>query len=186
MRMPSESNFTAEGSRSLAHASCAALMMLVLAGCGGGGDGPSAPAPAPAQAQVLSVSSPSFAISGGDALVELVSPTAPLRSLLIKVNGRDVTQDFSVDSRTGRIVGLVDGLNLGKNTLTVEGKVSGAVTPASLELTNHPTTGEIFSAHQRPWVKLTPFHGHLTVMERGVRDAQIKAAISGGVSSTNH
>ncbi len=35
-------------------------------------------------------------------------------------------------------------------------------------------------------VKLTHFHGHLTVQERGVRSAQIQAAVPGGVSSTNH
>ncbi len=35
-------------------------------------------------------------------------------------------------------------------------------------------------------LKLTHFHGHLTVQERGVRSAQIQAAVPGGVSSTNH
>lgn len=35
-------------------------------------------------------------------------------------------------------------------------------------------------------LKLTPFRGHLTVMQRGVRHAQIKAAVPGGISPTDH
>lgn len=35
-------------------------------------------------------------------------------------------------------------------------------------------------------LKLTQFHGRHTVHISGVRDAQIKTAVSGGVSSTNH
>lgn len=159
MYMPREK----EGSPHRRHASCAALLLLLLGGCGGGGStatGPSTPEPtAPAPVQVLAVSSPSFAVSGGDALVEVVSATAPFQSLLIKANGRDVTSAFSADARTGRMVGLVDGLNLGENTLTVESKDGSAVTPVSLELTNHPTSGEIFGAHQRPWVCETQASG---------------------------
>ena len=160
MQVRNEMNFVAGSSPSVRHVSCAALMLLLLGGCGGGGDGPPPPEQTPSpSAQLVSVSSPSFAVSGGDALVEVASPNVPLASLLIKANGRDVTAAFSADSRTGRIVGFVDGLNTGNNTLTVEGKVSGAVTPASLQLTNNPTTGEIFGAHQRPWVCETQASG---------------------------
>jgi hypothetical protein len=35
-------------------------------------------------------------------------------------------------------------------------------------------------------LKLTPFHGHLTVTVEGVRSAQIKAAVPGGVSPADH
>ena len=35
-------------------------------------------------------------------------------------------------------------------------------------------------------LKLPLFHGHLTVMEEGVRDGQDQAAVSGGVSRTDH
>ncbi|MBA2673404.1 MAG: Ig-like domain repeat protein [Ramlibacter sp.] len=35
-------------------------------------------------------------------------------------------------------------------------------------------------------LKLTPFHGHLTVTVEGVRSAQIKAAVPGGISSADH
>lgn len=35
-------------------------------------------------------------------------------------------------------------------------------------------------------LKLTPFHGHLTVTEEESENAQIKAAVPGGVSPTDH
>jgi DNA invertase Pin-like site-specific DNA recombinase len=42
------------------------------------------------------------------------------------------------------------------------------------------------AAHPSVDVKLTPFHGRHTVHISGVRNAQIKAAVPGGVPSTNH
>jgi len=35
-------------------------------------------------------------------------------------------------------------------------------------------------------LKLTRFRGHLTVNEEGVRNARYQAAVSGGVSTTDH
>src|SRR5882762_7521380 len=88
-------------------------------------------------------------VSGGDVLIEIAYPSRQsLRSLVVSLNGRNVSSSFRAGRTPNTALGLVTGLSLGRNTLTVEGK--GHSPPSeSLALTNFPLTGPIFSGpHQ--------------------------------------
>ena len=88
-------------------------------------------------------------VSGGDALVR-VTGCPSCTTLRVKRNGTDVTSAFS--EQDGALVGLVEGLQLGKNNLTVHRSPSGQEV-ARLKLTNYPNTGPIFSGpHQEFFV----------------------------------
>jgi hypothetical protein len=80
-------------------------------------------------------------VSGGDVLVQIsfVHPKQT-QSFSANVDGRDVTSAFRPGGSPGTFVGLVTGLALGRNTLTVEGKGLGK---KSLTITNYPITGPI-------------------------------------------
>ncbi len=87
-------------------------------------------------------------VSGGDALVRVEAPWGLTRKLRIERNGADVTGAFA--KRDGALVGLVDGLVLGRNELDV---VVRRHRLARLRVTNHPITGPMFSGpHQTPFV----------------------------------
>lgn len=101
-------------------------------------------------------------VSGGDVLVQV--STAGRRNskdpLRVRLNGSDVSGAFHA-SGADTLVGLVDGLRLGKNTLTVDGRGTRA---ASITITNYPITGPIISGpHQSPYACTTadfvPFPG---------------------------
>lgn len=81
-------------------------------------------------------------VSGGDALVQ-VDPAGSRVSL----NGRDVTRAFARRAN-GRYQGLVTGLRNGPNTVVADtGRHA-----AGLTVTNHPTSGPVFSGPQvQPW-----------------------------------
>ena len=84
-------------------------------------------------------------VSGGDALVQITGS----EKATVTVNGRDVSKAFRAGRMKGSIVGRVDGLAVGRNTL--EAKADGKA--GRLELVNHPITGPIFSGpHQKPFV----------------------------------
>src|ERR1700687_3224669 len=76
-------------------------------------------------------------VSGNDALIEIKTTAA--QKLQVKVNGRDVSHVFHADATRGSMIGLVDGLRVGANTVTA--KVGSATT--KLQLVNHPITGPI-------------------------------------------
>jgi hypothetical protein len=89
-------------------------------------------------------------VSGGDALLRVDAPADLLAQLQVKRNGTDVTSAFSIQD--GGLVGLVDGLNLGKNEITVV-HTGSTKALASRKLFNYPTTGPIFSGpHQKFFV----------------------------------
>ncbi len=92
-------------------------------------------------------------VSGGDVLVEVSFPHAnPRHPLIISLNGRDVSAAFRPGDSANTLVGLVTGLALGKNTLSVEGKGWGRP-HESLELTSYPVTGPIISGpHLQPFI----------------------------------
>ncbi len=93
-------------------------------------------------------------VSSGDALVEIVSPAAPVDSASSRVllGDRDVTAAFTRTS-DGRFIGLVDGLRVGPNDLEVR---AGDRVVARATLVNHPRGGPIFSGPQLwPWVCTT-------------------------------
>jgi hypothetical protein len=85
-------------------------------------------------------------VSGGDALIR-VEARRP-HDLRVLRNGADVTGAFEREGRA--LVGLVDGLRLGRNRISV---YDGRHRVASKRLTSHPIEGPIFSGpHQRPFV----------------------------------
>jgi hypothetical protein len=129
------------------HRSLAALPVLAvlametigLAGAPQGGAG---------KIDVRTLSTRADRVTGGDVLVEIVMPGAGAPS--VALNRRDVSTAFHATTR-GAAVGLVTGLTLGKNVLTVSGK-TWSVRDESLQLTNYPLTGPVISG---PWQ--TPF-----------------------------
>jgi hypothetical protein len=92
-------------------------------------------------------------ISGGDVLVEIGLPSgASSDSLVVSLNGRDVSSAFRAARTPHTMLGLVTGLSVGRNTLTVESD-DGEAPTESLALTNYPITGPIFSGpHQTPFI----------------------------------
>jgi hypothetical protein len=98
-------------------------------------------------------------VTGGDALVEItgVAPAAASSAPSVNVNGRDVTSAFLAGPAGGPLLGRIDGLAIGRNTLEV--RVNGR-RRASLELTNYPLVGPVFSgSHQVPFICQTEAAG---------------------------
>jgi len=103
-------------------------------------------------------------VSGGDALVEAVLPPGAHSSGLkvVVVGGsrpRDVSAAFARRA-DGRVVGLVEGLPVGRSTLlaSVDDRRHGA--RARLMVTNFPSGGPVFSGPQiTPWVCTTDDNG---------------------------
>ncbi len=105
----------------------AASAFLLLASCGGG------------DYEIEIVSSRAHLVSGGDALVRVYAP----EGATITLNGVDVSDSFRSDADS--LLGLIDGLQLGSNTL--------AVGASQVELTNYPASGPMISGpHEEPFV----------------------------------
>ncbi len=99
-----------------------------------------------AATEIVVLSNRADLISGGDALVEIVP--APPSGTVVDVDGTNVTSVFSLNG-AGRYIGLVTGLAVGPNTLTVTLPDSSG---ATLTIENHPQEGPIFSGpHLQPW-----------------------------------
>jgi len=76
-------------------------------------------------------------VSGGDVLVEIAIQQPVRQSLIVSLNGRNVSSAFRAGRAANTVLGLVTGLSVGRNTLTVEGR--GRAPPSeSLALTNYP------------------------------------------------
>jgi hypothetical protein len=117
--------------------------------------------------RIVTLSTRPDAVSGGDVLVEVKLPrgTAP-RDVEITLNRREITRAFQLDKARHALVGLVTGLELGKNVLRarVEEKRhhrhGGHDQEAKLELKNHPSFGPVFSGpRQTPWICETAASG---------------------------
>jgi len=109
---------------------------------------------------IRTVSAPEFAVSGGQVLAEVVPPAASVGQLVVRANGRDVTAAFATDPRTGRFVGLVEGLNEGRNVLTASVRQGrNVIELARIMISDHPTSGQILGPHQRPWICETQASG---------------------------
>jgi hypothetical protein len=91
-------------------------------------------------------------VSGGDALVRVEASRHLEDDLRVLLNGDDVTHVF--EAQQGDLVGLVQGLDLGRNRLEVLEERRGRDKSLDrLTLENHPQTGPIFSGpHQVPFV----------------------------------
>ena len=111
--------------------------------------------------EIRTLSSRANTISGGDALVEVRLP-GYLRAgdVVVRLNGQDVSGQLSADASGRKLTGVVTGLQLGKNRLTVSSRDGHRNQHyESLEIVNHPIHGEIFGPHQRPWVCETAASG---------------------------
>jgi hypothetical protein len=85
-------------------------------------------------------------VTGGDALVEVTGAPSGFNA---HINGQDATSAFKPAREPGKLLGRISGLKPGKNTLEV--KAGGSRT--SLELTDYPIAGSVFSGrHQEPFV----------------------------------
>jgi len=116
------------------------------------------------------VSSAADQVSGGDARIEIRTLgnafNANTATISVMVNGFDQSDRFQpIDRYT--LSGVVDGLELGNNTVTFsevrsmgKGKPPKVVNSASLELVNYPVSGPIFSGeHQKAFVCTVQDHG---------------------------
>jgi hypothetical protein len=136
--------------RFLPAAFAAAVISSGLVACGGGDDDN------PQPATITTLSSRADFVSGGDALVEVKLPAgASASNMKVDLDGADITSAFTT-RHDGRTVGLVTGLKVGANTITVSSS-NGSFQGAKLVVTNHPKGGPvILSAQTTPWVCATP------------------------------
>jgi uncharacterized tannase-like protein DUF6351 len=99
---------------------------------------------------ITTVSSRPDIVSGGDVLVRITTaPGVSTNRIKVKLNGRDVTDAFRQET-SGSLLGLVKGLKLGHNQLVAiaQGGGAGEGGATSLDLTNWPIAGPIFSGPQ--------------------------------------
>jgi hypothetical protein len=102
-----------------------------------------APAALAAEAMKISVvSNCADLVSGGDALLELHLPRGvSLDHVRVTHGRRNVTGAFEVTA-DGRVLGLVDGLRLGRNEIVARAK---GAKPGRAVIVNHPNGGPVFS-----------------------------------------
>ncbi len=103
-------------------------------------------------ARIDVLSSRPDAVTGGDALVRVgVPPETGRGAVTILAGGKDVTSAFE-EVGAGMLIGLVSSLTPGRNTIQVRSN-TGAIPLATLDVTNHPISGPVFSGtQQRPFV----------------------------------
>jgi hypothetical protein len=106
--------------------------------------------------EIRTLSTRADMVSGSDVVVQVNVPArVRLTDVRVDLNGGDVTDAFRPGRVAQSLVGLVKGLALGHNTLTVISSDRGRAGPptARLTLVNHPITGPIFSGpHQAPFI----------------------------------
>ncbi|MFK7865287.1 MAG: DUF6351 family protein [Pseudohongiellaceae bacterium] len=97
------------------------------------------------------ISSKSWLVSGGDALVELNgAEDASLLPFTVDLNGADIS-DLFIQVSGSRRQALLSSLPEGDSTLVVESPSTG--TSSTLTLTNYPNSGPMISGpHQTPFV----------------------------------
>src|SRR3954454_19385808 len=107
------------------------------------------PASAATPLKIDVVSNRADLVSGGDALVNVSLPaSADLARLRVTAAGRDVSSVFKRAS-DGSVLGLVDGLKLGNNTVAAS---YPGLSSASITVSDHPSGGPVFSGPQvQPW-----------------------------------
>ncbi len=90
-------------------------------------------------------------VSGDSALVKIMGDVQPIGRLRVMLNGRDVTSAFARAS-DGKLTALLSGLQLGKNALVADLQLPGdtfMAATSTLEITNHPRSGPMFSGVQQ-------------------------------------
>ncbi len=123
----------------------------LLSACGGSNNS-STPSesvkPIAADSAIRVLSNRADLISEGDALIEIVPPdNTSLSSLAL--NQQTLANDVVTQRDNGRIMGIVSGMHVGKNTLVA--RFSNGQ-QATREIINHPAGGPLFSGPQlQPW-----------------------------------
>ena len=104
--------------------------------------------------RIITASTRNDAVSGGDVLLRIEAPPdVSLDELVVTLNGQRVEAPFRAPTGAGTLIGLVDGLRLGDNTVSVQGP--GGAT-SSLVVTNWPREGPILSGpKQQPFICMT-------------------------------
>lgn len=100
------------------------------------------------------LSAPPNLVSGEDVLVRIdLSREAGPTALHVELDGRNVTAMFQADARPNTFTGLVRGLRVGKNLLSVSNRGRHL---ERIAITDYPITGPITSGpHETPWICTT-------------------------------
>jgi hypothetical protein len=113
----------------------------------------------PDDLDIITVSTRPDTVSGGNVLVRInVPPSVEINDLMILLNGQAVTSAFRPENGGHSLLGLVEGLNLGQNTLVAQAVGPNRVVYryARILLTNYPITGPIISGpHEEPFYCMT-------------------------------
>ena len=108
---------------------------------------------------IVTLSSRPDTVSGGTALIRInTSRNIALSDLVVSLNGQVVTSAFQPEKSGRSLLGLVQGLTVGYNNLTVHAldRHNKPSLSARLTLTNYPITGPIFSGpHEEPFYCMT-------------------------------
>lgn len=127
---------------------CAALTVGLIAAAPASAEQGAAPqANVPTRLAITSISNPRPSlVSGGEVLLGVTVPsrTRPA-DVRITANGHDVTPAFRVQP-DGTLLGLVTGLVEGRNVIVAR---TGDGRAATLGVTDHPSTGPVFSGPQQ-------------------------------------
>ncbi len=82
-------------------------------------------------------------LSGGDALIRInLADRASAEEVSITLNGTEIRSVFSLAEDGRSLIGLVEGLQDGRNKLMARARGAGT---ASLELVSHPLSGPVFA-----------------------------------------
>src|SRR5205814_2691154 len=88
-------------------------------------------------------------ITGGDALISIQAPQGEaVDKVAVTLNGKNVTAQLHDDAEARKLTGLLAGLRIGENSVTVLTGANRTQPAAALTLANHPITGPVFSGPQ--------------------------------------
>jgi hypothetical protein len=108
---------------------------------------------------IITVSTRPDTVSGGNVLVRInASRNVAINDLIVLLNGQNITNAFRPEAGGHSLLGLVDDLNVGENSLAAKavGRNNETYRTAHLTLTNYPITGPILSGpHEEPFYCMT-------------------------------
>jgi len=109
--------------------------------------------------EIRTISTRPDLISGGDVLVQVTVPaTLTAEKLLVSVDRRDVSGEFTLSPHPNTFLGLLKDLPIGKSE--IEAGVKGQKPAVTLAITNHPISGPVMGGpHQTPFTCETQAFG---------------------------
>lgn len=137
-------------------AAAAVVSAIILSACGDSNDIDASAAP-----QLSTLSSRADTVSGGDVVLQVAPGVGTNADQIgVTLNGQVVTPSLVPDG-SGNLVGLLSGLTEGENTIVATTVLTtGVTTQTTLKVTNHASTGPIFSGpRQQPWICETDASG---------------------------